>query len=85
MLSHGKICWTISTRLPFAEITTRGEGYPTEIKVGQKSNLPKTSFVQADDIYTVSKNRLEKFRGTLDKDSIMESIMRQIEREIENR
>ena len=55
-----------------AEITTRGTGYPTEIFIGQKANLPKPSFVQADNIHTVSKNRLEKYLGTLDKDSMFE-------------
>jgi len=34
--------------------------------------LPKPSFVQADNIHTVSKNRLEKYLGTLDKDSMRE-------------
>jgi mRNA interferase MazF len=55
-----------------AEITTQGKGYPTEIFVGPKANLSKPSFVQADNIHTVSKNRLEKFLGTLDKDSMLE-------------
>jgi mRNA-degrading endonuclease toxin of MazEF toxin-antitoxin module len=30
------------------------------------------SFVQADTIHTVPRNRLEKFIGTLDKDSMLE-------------
>ena len=55
-----------------AEIITRGKGYPTEIYVGQKANLPKPSFVQVDNIHTVSKKRLEKYVGTLDKDSMLE-------------
>jgi mRNA-degrading endonuclease toxin of MazEF toxin-antitoxin module len=55
-----------------AEITTQGKGYPTEIYVGQKANLPKPSFVQADNIHTVSKKRLKKYVGTLDKDSMLE-------------
>ena len=59
-------------KVTVAEITTRGKGYPTEIYVGQKANLPKPSFVQADNIHTVSKNRLEKYLGTLDKDSLLE-------------
>jgi len=59
-------------KVTVAEITTRGKGYPTEIFVGQKANLPKPSFVQADNIHTVSKNKLEKFIGTLDKDSMLE-------------
>ena len=59
-------------RVTVAEITTQGKGYPTEILVGQKANLPKPSFVQAEKIHTVSKNRLEKFLGALDKDSMLE-------------
>jgi mRNA interferase MazF len=55
-----------------AEITTRGKGYPTEIFIDQKANLPKPSFVQSDNIHIVSKNRLEKYLGTLDKDSMLE-------------
>lgn len=48
------------------------QGYPTEIYIGQKANLPKPSFVQADNIHTVSKNRLEWYLGTLDKESMLE-------------
>ena len=56
-------------KVTVAEIATRGKGYPTEIFIDQKANLPKPSFVQADNIHTVPKKRLEKFIGTLDRDS----------------
>jgi mRNA interferase MazF len=59
-------------KVTVAEITTKGKGYPTEIYVGQNANLPKPSFVQVDNIHTVSKMRLEKYVGTLDKDSMLE-------------
>jgi mRNA-degrading endonuclease toxin of MazEF toxin-antitoxin module len=59
-------------KVTVAEITTQGKGYPTEIFVGQKANLTKPSFVQADNIHTVPKNRLEKFIGTLDRDSMFD-------------
>jgi mRNA-degrading endonuclease toxin of MazEF toxin-antitoxin module len=59
-------------KVTVAEITTRKKGYPTEIYIGQKANLPKPSFVRADTIHTVSKNRLEKYLGTMDKDSMLE-------------
>jgi len=49
-----------------AEITTQGKGYPTKVFINQKANLPKPSFVQADNIHTLPKNRLEKCLGTLD-------------------
>lgn len=59
-------------KVTVAEITTQGKGYPTEIFVGQKANLPKPSFVQADNIHTIAKNHLKKFLGSLDKDSMLE-------------
>jgi mRNA interferase MazF len=55
-----------------AEITTKGKGYPTEVFINQKTNLPKPSFVQTDNIHTVLKKRLEKFIGTLDSDTMLE-------------
>ena len=54
-----------------AEITPRGKGYPTEIFIDQKGNLPKPSFVQADKIHTVPKNRLKKFIGALDSHTML--------------
>ena len=55
-----------------AEITTKGKGYPTEVFIDQKANLPKPSFVQADNIHTVPKKKLEKYVGTLDFDTMLE-------------
>ena len=55
-----------------AEITTKGRGYPTEVFIDQKANLPKPSFVQADNIHTVSKKSLEKYVGTLNFDTVSE-------------
>jgi mRNA-degrading endonuclease toxin of MazEF toxin-antitoxin module len=59
-------------RVDIAEITTKGKGYPTEVFINQKANLPKPSFVQTDNIHTVLKKRLEKFIGTLDSDTMLE-------------
>ena len=53
------------------EITTKGKGYPTEVFINQKANLPKPSFVQADNLHTVPKKRLKKFLGTLDPESML--------------
>ena len=53
------------------EITTKGRGYPTEIFIDQKGNLPKPSFVQADNLHTVPKKRLVKFLGALDPESML--------------
>ena len=53
-------------RVTVAEITTEGKGYPTEVYIDQKANLSKPSFVQAENIHTIPKNRLYKYKGTLD-------------------
>ncbi len=55
-----------------AEITTKGKGYPTEIFINQKANLPKPSFIQAENLHTVTKKKLEKFLGTLDPETMLE-------------
>lgn len=59
-------------KVTVAEITTKGKGYPTEVFVNQKANLPKPSFVQADNIHTVAIKRLEKYVGTLDPETMLE-------------
>jgi mRNA-degrading endonuclease toxin of MazEF toxin-antitoxin module len=64
-------------KVTVVEITTRGKGYPTEIDIDQKANLPKSSFVHADDLHTVPKQRLEKYVGTLDSE-----IMREVSRKV---
>ena len=53
-------------KLTVAEITSAGKGYPTEVAIGHKANLPKESFVQLDNIQTVSRERFLKYLGTLD-------------------
>jgi mRNA interferase MazF len=57
-------------KVTVAEITTKGKGYPTEIFINQKANLPKSSFVQVENLHTVTKKKLEKFLGTLDQDTM---------------
>jgi mRNA interferase MazF len=59
-------------KVTVAEITTQGKGYPTEVFIGQKGNLPKTSFIQTDNLHTVSKAKLEKYSGTLDPETMFE-------------
>ena len=53
-------------KLTVAEITSAGKGYPTEVSIGQKANLPRESYVQLDNIQTVAKNRFVKYLGALD-------------------
>jgi mRNA-degrading endonuclease toxin of MazEF toxin-antitoxin module len=57
-------------KLTVVEITSAGKGYPTEVAIGQKANLPKESFVQLDNIQTVSKERFMKYLGALDADTM---------------
>jgi mRNA-degrading endonuclease toxin of MazEF toxin-antitoxin module len=54
-----------------AEITSQGKGYPTDIFISQKANLPKPSSVQADNLHTVPKKRLKKFLGALDPETML--------------
>ena len=54
-----------------AEITTQGKGYPTEIFINQSANIPKPSFVQADNLHTVPKKRLKKLLGALDPETML--------------
>ena len=53
-------------KLTVAEVTTVGKGYPTEVPIGQQGNLPRASFVQLDNLQTVSKARFLKYLGALD-------------------
>lgn len=53
-------------KVTVAEITTSNKGYPTEVPIGQKANLPRESFVQLDNIQTVPKSRFVKYVGALD-------------------
>ena len=53
-------------KLTVAEITSAGKGYPTEVPIGNKADLPKESYVELDNIQTVSKDRFVKYIGSLD-------------------
>jgi mRNA interferase MazF len=53
-------------KLTVAEITSQGKGYPTEVALGQKANLPRESFAQLDNVQTVAKARFVKYLGTVD-------------------
>lgn len=59
-------------KVTVAEITTKGKGYPTEVFIGQKANLQEPSFVQADNLHTVPPKKMEKYVGTLDKQTMLE-------------
>lgn len=53
-------------KLTVAEVTSAGKGYPTEVPIGQQANLPRESFVQLDNLQTISKARFVKYFGALD-------------------
>ena len=53
-------------KLTVAEITSVGKGYPTEVAIGQRANFARESFVQLDNIQTVSKEHFVKYLGVLD-------------------
>ena len=59
-------------KVTVAKVTSKGKGYPTEVFIGQKANLTKPSFVQADNLHTVAKSRLDKHVGTLDSDTMLQ-------------
>lgn len=64
-------------KLTVAEITSSAKGYPTEVSIEHKANLSKPSFVQLDNIQTVSKTRFVKYIGALDTPT-MRTISRKI-------
>jgi mRNA interferase MazF len=53
-------------KVTVAEITSKGKGYPTEVAIGMKGNLRRESYVQLDNVQTVSKTRFVKYLGALD-------------------
>ena len=53
-------------KLTVAEITSVGKGYPTEVPIGQKANLARESYIQLDNIQTVSRSHFVKYVGALD-------------------
>ena len=60
------------SKVVVAEITTQGKGYPTQIDIGQKGNLSKHSFVSAESLHTISKDRLLRQLGELSPDLLRE-------------
>lgn len=60
-----------------AEVTTKGKGYPTEIDIGQSANLRHHSFVAADNLYCIPKEKLNRYYGLLS-DDLMKEISRAV-------
>lgn len=53
-------------KVTVAEITSKGKGYPTEVAIGMRANLRRESYVQLDNVQTVSKARFIRYIGALD-------------------
>lgn len=53
------------SKVVVAEITTQGKGYPTQIAIGLKGNLAKNSFVSAESLHSLPKERLRRYIGEL--------------------
>jgi mRNA interferase MazF len=64
-------------KLTVAGITSAGKGYPTEVSIEHKANLPKASYVQLDNLQTIAKTRFLKDIGSLD-----EATMRVVARKV---
>lgn len=56
------------SKLVVAEVTTQGKGYPTQVDIDQRANLPKPSFVSSESLHSVPKDRLLRYIGELSED-----------------
>ncbi len=53
------------TKIVVAEITSQGKGYPTQVKIGLQGNLRKPSWVSAESLHSIPKERLRRQLGEL--------------------
>ncbi|MBI2346686.1 MAG: type II toxin-antitoxin system PemK/MazF family toxin [Deltaproteobacteria bacterium] len=53
------------SKVVVAEITTQGKGYPTQIAIHQHGNLRHPSFVSAESLHSLPKERLKRYLGEL--------------------
>lgn len=53
------------SKVVVAEVTSKGKGYPTQVAIGQHGNLPRSSFVAAECLHTLPKERLHRYLGQL--------------------
>lgn len=65
------------SKVVVAEVTTQGKGYPTQIAIGTTGNLPKTSFVSAESLHSLPKDRLRRYFGELPAD-----LLKQVSRAV---
>jgi mRNA-degrading endonuclease toxin of MazEF toxin-antitoxin module len=53
------------SKIVVAEVTTKGKGYPTQIAIGTSANLRAASFVSAESLHSIPKDRLKRRLGEL--------------------
>ncbi len=56
------------SKVVVTEVTAQGKGYPTQVAIGTHGNLSKESFVSAESLHTLPKERLIRYLGELPKD-----------------
>jgi len=61
------------SKVVVAEVTSQGKGYPTQVAIDQTANLSKPSFVSAESLHSLPKDRLKRCLGELPSD-----LLRQI-------
>lgn len=65
------------SKVVVAEITSQYKGYPTQIDIGHAANLKKVSFVSAESLHTLPKERLRRYVGELP-DILLQKVTRAI-------
>lgn len=60
----------VLARVCVAVVTSRVRGIPTEVPVGKPEGLSRDCVVNCDNIYTVSKSSLDRYRGSLGPEAV---------------
>lgn len=53
------------SKVVVAEVTSQGKGYPTQVAIGLSGNLKHPSFISAESLHTLPKERLRRYLGEL--------------------
>ena len=56
------------SKVVVAEITTQAKNYSSQVAIEQSGNLRKNSYVSAENLYTIPKERFLRFIGELPED-----------------
>ncbi len=57
-------------RVCVAVVTSRVRGIPTEVLIGEPEGLARDCVINCDNIYTVPKSSLDRYRGSLGPEAI---------------